>query len=229
MRGDAGVQSFCSEAQALAAQIESEIRALLVDNTPRQRLVRRKYSRLLRDASGEFVVDLARELIHRNDRWMVSCELVRHHQEAFKQVDAEVIQDLGRGIRSWGTVDCLTRTLAGPAWLRGQISDERVQQWARSESRWWRRAALVSTVAWNVRSKGGPGDVPRTLAVCRLLVDAHDDTVVKALSWALRELVVHNPQAVRDFLRQHDDVLAARVKREVTNKLQTGLKNPRRS
>jgi 3-methyladenine DNA glycosylase AlkD len=53
--------------------------------------------------------------------------------------------------------------------------------------------------------------------------------VVKAMSWALRALVVHDPQAVRAFLSAHDDVLAARVKREVTNKLTTGLKNPRRN
>ena len=52
--------------------------------------------------------------------------------------------------------------------------------------------------------------------------------VVKALSWALRALVVHDPDAVRGFLVEHDDVLAARVKREVNNKLETGLKNPRR-
>jgi 3-methyladenine DNA glycosylase AlkD len=50
--------------------------------------------------------------------------------------------------------------------------------------------------------------------------------VAKAMSWALRELVVHDPRAVREFLARHDETLAARVKREVTNKLTTGLKNP---
>jgi 3-methyladenine DNA glycosylase AlkD len=64
--------------------------------------------------------------------------------------------------------------------------------------------------------------------VCRLLIDDHDDMVVKALSWALRELVVHDPDAVSAFLSEHADVLAARVKREVRNKLTTGLKNPKR-
>jgi len=220
-------QGAWSEAHALAAQIAGEINALPLDNTPSQRVVRRKYSRLLRDAPGEFVLDVARELIYRYDRWMVPCELVRHHPQAFQQVDAQVIEDMGQRMHGWGRVDCLTRTLAGPAWLQGQVHDERVQQWARSDSPWWRRAALVSTVAWNVRSRGGPGDVPRTLAVCRMLVGDHEDTVVKALSWALRELVVHDPRAVRDFLRDHSEVLAARVKREVTNKLETGLKNPR--
>jgi 3-methyladenine DNA glycosylase AlkD len=51
--------------------------------------------------------------------------------------------------------------------------------------------------------------------------------VVKALSWALRELVVHDPDAVKVFLKEHEDVLASRVKYEVGNKLRTGLKNPR--
>ena len=52
--------------------------------------------------------------------------------------------------------------------------------------------------------------------------------VIKALSWALRALVVHDAGAVRQFLADHEDRLAARVKREVRHKLTTGLKNPRR-
>jgi 3-methyladenine DNA glycosylase AlkD len=83
-------------------------------------------------------------------------------------------------------------------------------------------------VAFNIRSQGGKGDVPRTLAICRLLVADHEDMVVKALSWALRELVYFDPPAVQRFLQQHEPVLAGRVKREVGTKLRTGLKNPRR-
>jgi 3-methyladenine DNA glycosylase AlkD len=52
--------------------------------------------------------------------------------------------------------------------------------------------------------------------------------VAKALSWALRELVVHDAGAVKEFLEEHYKVLAARVKREVKNKLRTGLKYPGR-
>lgn len=129
---------------------------------------------------------------------------------------------------SWWAVDSFARTLAGPAWLNGQVQDGLIHRWARSEDRWWRRAALVSTVALNTRSHGGMGDVPRTLRVCMMLVADHDDMVVKAMSWTLRELVVHDPGAVADFLEEHDGVLAAWVKREVRHKLTTGLKNPRR-
>ena len=52
--------------------------------------------------------------------------------------------------------------------------------------------------------------------------------VVKALSWALRELGKKHPEKARKFLADHRRDLAARVIREVENKLTTGLKNPRR-
>jgi 3-methyladenine DNA glycosylase AlkD len=159
-------------------------------------------------------------------RWL-GLELLRYHRAGFASLGPDEVEALGQGIDSWGSVDGFARLISGPAWLHGQVPDELIHKWAHSEDRWWRRAALVSTVALNVRSHGGYGDVPRTLAVCRLLLDDRDDMVVKAMSWALRGLVVHDPDAVWAFLAEYDDRLAARAKREVRNKLTTGLKNPR--
>jgi 3-methyladenine DNA glycosylase AlkD len=102
------------------------------------------------------------------------------------------------------------------------------QRWAASPDRWWRQAALVSTVPLNLRSRGGTVNTERTLDICRQLAADGDDMVLKALSWALWELVVWDPQAVRRFLDEHDGVLAARVRREVRSKLETGRKHPAR-
>jgi len=159
----------------------------------------------------------------------VAYELIKQHPAAFGSIGEGELEELGQGIDSWGAVDGFARILAGPAWLAGQVDDELIHRWAHANDRWWRRAALVSTVALNMRSQGGRGDVARTLAVCEVLADDRDDMVVKATSWALRQLVVHDADAVDAFLRKHDDDLAARVKREVRNKLATGLKNPLRS
>jgi 3-methyladenine DNA glycosylase AlkD len=60
-----------------------------------------------------------------------------------------------------------------------------------------------------------------------MLVNDRDDMVVKAMSWALRELAKRDANAVRDFLNEHREALGGRVAREVNNKLQTGLKNPK--
>jgi 3-methyladenine DNA glycosylase AlkD len=215
-------------AKEVASRIDGEIRALPVQNTPSRRAIRirRRFSQLLRKAEADFVVGVARELRETYGHGGISHELIRHHRGAFESVGEAELEALGQGINSWWSVDSFARILAGPAWLKGQVTDALIHRWARSEDVWWRRAALVSTVALNVRSHGGHGDVPRTLAVCRPLVADHEDMVVKALSWALRELVVHDPDAVRAFLRENEHVLAARVKREVRNKLETGLKNP---
>ncbi|MEW5814157.1 MAG: DNA alkylation repair protein [Spirochaetota bacterium] len=210
------------------ASIEAEIKALPVRNTQTMRVIRRKYSRLLKQASTEFILHLARKLLEIEAYRWIAYELIANHTPSFECLGETELEDLGRGINSWWTVDDFARTLAGPAWRKEQVSDKAILKWAYSPDRWWRRAALVSTVALNVRSRGGKGDIPRTLRICRVLVKDHDDMVVKAMSWALRELVVHDARAVQEFLSRYDHVLVARVKREVKNKLKTGLKNPKR-
>ena len=215
-------------AEQVAAAIDDDMHDLPVRNARNSRVIRRKYTKLLQQAEGSFLLDVGRILINRfGYRWL-PYELILYHPAAFCSLRETELEELGLGINSWGSVDSFGRLLAGPAWLRGQVSDEVIHRWAHSEDLWWRRAALVSTVALNIRSHGGYGDTERTLAVCRMLVADHEDMVVKAMSWALRQLVVHDPDAVREFLEEHKDVLAARVKREVRNKLTTGLKNPKR-
>ncbi|KAF0109207.1 MAG: hypothetical protein FD146_251 [Anaerolineaceae bacterium] len=227
-RRNVNVNGAILDAKALAATVDAELRTLPAQNTPNARSVRRKYSQMLKKAAPESVLAVARELFKNlRHRW-VAYEMIAAHKAAFQSLGEADIEEFGLGINSWWTVDSFARILSGPAWLHGQVCDELIHKWARSDDLWWRRAALVSTVAWNVRSQGGPGDVPRTLAVCRVLAADHEDLVVKALSWALRELVVHDSSAVRGFLEEHEQVLAARVKYEVGNKLRTGLKNPGR-
>jgi 3-methyladenine DNA glycosylase AlkD len=124
-------------------------------------------------------------------------------------------------------VDCFALYIAGPSWRRGQINDGVIREWAVSADRWWRRAALVSTVALNTKARGGTGDSSRALAVCSLLIADRDDMVVKAMSWALRALAERDAVTVRGFVDERRSALAARVVREVEHKLATGLKGLR--
>jgi 3-methyladenine DNA glycosylase AlkD len=220
-------QSNLGDAEGLASAIVAEIKSLSVRNTATIRAVRRKFSRNLDSASPAFVLRLATKLCKREEYRWIAYELIQGHKPTFNRIGPKQMADLGKGINSWWTVDSFARTLSGPAWLNRQVPDRLILKWARSTDRWWRRAALVSTVALNVRSHGGKGDVPRTLRICRALANDQDDMVSKALSWALRELVVHDAKAVQDFLDEYDGALAPRVKREVRNKLRTGLKTPK--
>ena len=49
--------------------------------------------------------------------------------------------------------------------------------------------------------------------------------VVKALSWALRELAKRDPTVVRQFITKHGAKVPALVRREVRSKLETGRKS----
>jgi 3-methyladenine DNA glycosylase AlkD len=157
----------------------------------------------------------------------VPYELIAHHPAAYHLLTEARLVSLGRGLDSWHAVDTFARTLSGPAWRDGIIPDAVIRKWARSPDRWWRRAALVSTIARNACSKGGRGDIRRTLRVCRLLADDHDDMVEKAFSWALRALIVHDRRGVEGFLQRYGACLGSRVIREVRSKVRTGLKFPR--
>ncbi len=211
---------------AVADEIDREIRALPDHRVQPVRAVRRPWSRRLQGAPAEAAVAVAMALVDRQ-RW-VAYELLYHHPSALDHLGVKEVERLGEGMADWGSVDAFGGTVSGPAWRRGRLPDAAVHRWAASPDRWWRRAALVSTVPLNLRSRGGTGDAARTLDICRRLAADGDDMVVKALSWALRQLVVWDPEAVRRFLDAHHDVLAARVRREVRTKLETGRKHPAR-
>jgi len=212
-----------------AAAIDVDVRALPVRNTPSVDRVGRDYHRQLRSHPPAFVIDVALALKESfGHRIGIPYDLVRYREDALARLGEPLVLRFAGTLDSWKTVDYFARDLAGPAWVRGRIGDELVDRWAHSKDRWWRRTALVCTVAWNTPVSGGAGDTERTLDLCRILIDDRDDMVVKAFSWALRSLIAFDRPAVERFLAEHDETLAARVKREVRNKLETGRKNPRK-
>jgi 3-methyladenine DNA glycosylase AlkD len=215
-------------AEEFAREIAAKIRALSSLKTEPVRAVRRAYSKRLAKSPARHVIDVALQLLDMAGiNRFVSYELVKFHPAAATSLREKQLERFGGGLDEWGEVDCFACYLAGPAWREHQISDKVIHRWARSKDRWWRRVALVSTVPLNSKAQGGKGDTERTIEVCRLLLSDRDDMVVKAMSWALRELSKRDAKSVRQFLDEHHDVVASRVIREVSNKLSTGLKNPR--
>lgn len=217
------------EIKTLAKEIVAQLAKLSRHDTATIRNLRRQFSKRLEHAKPEFVVTLALEPIRLPvvPRFVVY-ELIQYHPPAMASLNVKTLEELAEGNQSWETVDAFACYLAGPAWREGQISDAVVKRWARSRDRWWRRTAVVSTVPLNNKARGGNGDTSRTLMICEMCLDDSDDMVVKAMSWALRALAIRDAEAVRNFIVKHQDSLAKRITREVNNKLQTGLKNPRR-
>jgi 3-methyladenine DNA glycosylase AlkD len=212
----------------LAKEVQTQVLAAEDRTVPTLRNVRRKVTRRVKALEPTAVVDLALLLLSNREvpKWF-AYEVVHHHRQALASLTEAHLRHLGTDLDGWGEVDAFACYLTGPAWREGRLNDTVLHRWAVSSDRWWRRVAVVSTVALNSTARGGSGDAARTLALCEIVKHDADDMVVKALSWALRELARKEPEAVRAFLRSNADCLAARVVREVGNKLETGLKNPR--
>lgn len=155
---------------------------------------------------------------------VIAWELLASNPAAFQLLNDREVEKMANGLADWPSIDLFGVTVLGQAWREGLVTDRKIHSWAKSSDRWCRRLALVATVPLNLKSRGGRGDSRRTLQVCKILLDDRDDMVVKAMSWALRELAKRDPEVVADFTELNADRLAARVKREVGNKLRTGRK-----
>jgi len=157
MEGETNESRSVGSARDTAARIERELRALPALNAVTALWGGRRHSRTLRQSEPDFVLSVAKAILDSTRRQWLACELISCHDGAFRSLTEDTLEELSRGINSWESVDTFARTLSGPAWLRGQVTDRLIRKWARSEDFWWRRAALVSTVALNVRSRGGTG------------------------------------------------------------------------
>lgn len=195
---------------------------------PSWRPLRKEWSRELAAATPAIVFRLAESLLS-TEPWgrLTAYELIANHAGCRTALNVSLVRRLARGLGDWVGVDTFGCYVAGPAWRDGLIPTSLVNEWADSPDRWQRRLAVVCTVPLNVRARGGTGDAKRTLAICRRLATDRDDMVVKAVSWALRSLIVWDAAAVAAFVTEQRDTLAPRVHREVDTKLRTGLKTRR--
>lgn len=200
---------------------------LLGVRAPNMKKVIDEYWKEMKDWPPSVLLEFAKELVKTK---IMECNqmaflLLWKNKNALRLIGLKDIEELGENIDNWVTVDALSILVSGWAWREKQITNEDVLIWLKSESRWWRRTAVVSTVTLNLKARGGTGDAKRTLLICEKVVDDRDDMIVKALSWALRELSKSDKPAVEDFMAKYDSRLAGRVRKEVYTKLETGRKN----
>jgi 3-methyladenine DNA glycosylase AlkD len=214
----------------LDEDVRRDLASLPRIDTPSVRSLRRRYSKVLAEESPRTVLRFARSLLD-GAGWaerVVAWEVLAAHEGAFGLLNDRVVEKMAHGLSDWGSVDLFGVTVLGQAWRAGLVTDSKILAWARSDDRWRRRLALVATVPLNSRARGGAGDARKTLRVCRALLGDSNDMVVKAMSWALRELAKRDPKVVEAFLLKEEGRLSFRVKREVLNKLRTGVKSPGR-
>lgn len=195
--------------------------------TPNLRIISKELKEETKTLNGREKIELAKQLVNTGifECQLMAFEYVRKDKKACAELTESDIDDLAKNLDNWGSVDSFSIFLSGYAWRKGIISTEKIKSYWQSDDFWIRRVALVSTVALNLKSQGGTGDINRTIEICELAVDDHHDMINKALSWALREVSKRDKKTVEEFIRKYENRLSKRVLREVKHKLEKGTKN----
>lgn len=172
-------------------------------------------------------LDLIKLLIDENvfELQQIAFEYLRTEKNLFKSLSENYIDGIEKNLDNWLSVDYFGAIVVGCAWRENLISTEKVKDYLNSDDFWIRRIAIVATVSLNQKARGGKGDSKRTLEICRLVVDDHEEMMTKALSWALRELAKIDKESVVEFVNEFESKLHKKVLREVRNKLEIGTKN----
>jgi 3-methyladenine DNA glycosylase AlkD len=194
---------------------------------PKLKLVLKELKVITKGYSIEEKLELVKALIIEDvfELQQLAFELLDSNKKVLESISKDEIKELGRNLDNWLSVDYFSAVVVGFAWREQQITIEDVKVYLESDDYWIRRIPIVATVSLNQKARGGFGDSEQTLEICKHVVDDHEDMIVKALSWALRELAKVEPKPVAEFLEQNKNRLAKKVVREVTAKLETGRKN----
>lgn len=184
---------------------------------------------ILKTLSPRERIDLVHSLLDTNifECMQFGFDSIIKEKKIMTELTADDVRRFDRNQDNWVSVDYFSACFLGVAWREGLITDQEIQHKIDSENFWHRRQALVATLGWNQKARGGTGNTEKTLWVCQQLIDDHHDMINKALSWALRELSKTDKPAVEKFMVTYHSRLHGRVRREVGNKLLTGLKNPK--
>lgn len=105
-----------------------------------------------------------------------------------------------RKSNTWAHVDWLAPKVIGDVLARYPQARTRIERWARDESFWVRRAALL---AEHDALRGGGGDFARWSRIAAGMLDEREFFIRKAIGWVLREVSKKRPALTHAFLREH--------------------------
>jgi len=198
---------------------------------PNLKIALKELSKQTKQFKNQEKLALIKQLIEDNvfELQQIAFEYLQTEKNLYKSLTEEFIESIEKNLDNWLSVDYFGAIVVGCAWRENLIRTEKVKRYLNSNDFWMRRIAVVATVSLNQKARGGKGDRQRTMEICRLVVDDQEEMIIKALSWALRELAKIDKESVAEFINEYKNRLHKKVLREVKSKLETGLKNVKKT
>lgn len=191
-----------SGVQSLALEIEDRLRTLPRISAGTVRRLRKEYSARLATAPSFVIRELAALLLFQPGLKfrLFAFELLGDHESALFSIRPVDLAQLGATIDSRSAADTFAMSIVSPLWQARRIPDEILQEWAQSESPWWKRVATVSTISSLRCGTKSPALDARTLRIVKQAIAGRDNDVVTGLVSALRPLLRGNFDAARGLL-----------------------------
>lgn len=159
---------------------------------------------------------LWREATYREERYAAIALTGDRRYRVYQTLDAlPMYEEMIVGGAWWDYVDELAAHRIGPllASFPGPMRATTLA-WSLDSNLWKRRAAILCQTAFNVDT-----DEALLFACVEANMSDREFFVRKAIGWALREYSKTRPEAVRDFVRIHEDALSPLSRREATRRL----------
>src|SRR3954468_566937 len=158
---------------------------------------------ILNDADRKFLLAVADKLFRGRilEEKAFAVFLLQGMTAKFGDADFKLFESWLPRVSTWADHDALASYLLGPMIAEDTKRARVVFTWAKSESRWLRRAAAVSLIR-AIREQKCRREV---IQISNLLLNDDDDMVQKGLGWLLREAAKYDHDETLPYLMKIRD------------------------
>ena len=146
----------------------------------------------------------------------VAIGILERRSDALTTADAAWLFRLVESSDTWAHVDWLSTKVIGVLTARQRALDVKLDRWARHESFWVRRAALLS---FHDAFRAGEGDFEHFARLAVPMLGEPEFFIRKAIGWVLRAASLVRPELVVAFVSRHGAALSGLTFREATRRL----------
>lgn len=143
----------------------------------------------------------------------VGCDLLRHHDRKLQTGDLPKLEKLVQSKSWWDSVDALVPSI-GNLVLREPSLVARMDELIASDNFWLQRVAILHQLGWKEQT-----DQERLFRYCLHCASEKEFFIRKAIGWALRQHARIAPDAMRAFVKKHQNTLSPLSVREASKHL----------
>ena len=181
---------------------------------PRSRSIAKGFRKEHRDIATDTLWGICGDLWQRRARGAGTGDfLLDEFRGLLDPTDMPALERMLRESVNWDQVDEIAVHLVGAVLRRDQRALESVKRWAKDDSFWMRRAALLSQL---LLFREGAGDRALFYSLASDMMEEKEFFIRKATGWVLRDIARREPEEVARFVGENRERMSGVTFREAT-------------